>query len=1414
MTDSPTENRRSFARQLALKIWLDGGDQNSELRSACIKKHPDLAADLTEEFRRLRLIDAAQVAPRETVDLPGNTANVTPIDTLAIDQAKDQVKVKADRCFSCGAILSGLSGQASTKRDGAQCPLCGAAIAESAIPIHHRPGDRLGDYELTRPLGNGSFGTVWLAHDHKLLRQVALKIPRRGLMSRSDEEAFILEARVAAAVNHPQVVAVHDVGVLDEITFICTEYVPGSTLGEWSPPPEDRALAVGRMIRLICEPIQAIHDAGIVHRDLKPSNVLVTPGGIPKVTDFGVAKSFHQSNMTLTGQVLGTPSYMSPEVAGGSSKDSDSRTDIFSLGVILYEFLAARLPFQGEATMKLLQQICEVDPPPIHSLELPWDVPVELSRICMKCLEKDPRDRYQTARELADDLARFEQGEPVHARPKPLALSLYRYAEKKPTLAMTLGFLLVGFITFPLWAATIFWGDKDLPRRVPQIVLPPSPTEQSVEQADMDTRFSEAVSVSQQQPRVGLEMLFALTHELLDGTTAIGDEYRQRKLRESRRLMVENAASLKSKRLSHELGQPEKLWTPNQAGLVVQCATDGNRVNNQTSFRNRTLVAWVEEESRVLHRKSIETILNTQGVCATPAGHLTFPQKGVAIEGREGVFTWSAYPSEFGKFRKDDWKWNDLPASFCKVATDQRLIWTVQESGDLRCTRINGPPGRVSPRTVTFSPAIDGVVSNLHWFGDADLLITETATGVQAWDLDVTQAELVANQVTEWVGSFVEVSGSQNQFAIQQGLAAELQWFSTQDVQSLGGGGVPLPSDETLEMVASSDGESIFVLSRMGDEWVWRAWKPKLESVLNLISWQDPARPVRLFPHPSDGRAILVGREILTWNPERETLTSVHGPIGSTESYGPVVWLPLHNEILYSIDNRVFRIDLNRGSTVPIENRSNASSLPIDVHQAAVEFFAVSPDERWFASCDSEGTVHQSQISVTSVLQNLDIIRPAGSQSTRLIKEVVSPDEDKIVLEGEDGRLELYRNNRFLSGQPVWRLSSRKLDGVRSSAIGDKFLAILTEDDDCRVYSSVSDKSPTRFEMQVSKDRMHVEFSPDQRWLLIWGDEGLDCIDLKTRTHSNQRFSYPNKVRDACWAFGRNQVVVLDENGEMLLLEPQLNKVIARNDDRILSNNGQDAKLVSCRDFTFAVNADSVAWLSQVQAAPQVGLNPIEPLSIPLLSSSIAFRDLRHDLVPITSQGSETLTLYLDRRRSPEIRQFNTERWTRWPLRGGVQGSDRARDDLEASGTQVFAVSPNEKKVFQGVEGNLRIWSIENREISLQASPIESTRLTLERRDRVTAAQFDHVSTRLALGFGSGRIVIWDADQKGEFQLAASLAVSDRPIEKLRFSDSHQSLFFQAQDRVGQVRMETLGLMKQLAFLTGAALPSETKETP
>ena len=1411
MSDSPTENRRSFARQLALKTWLDGGDQSSELRLACIEKHPDLAAQLTEEFRRLRLIDAAQVEPEETVDLPGNTANLQPSDTWAVDQSK----VIADRCLSCGAILSGLSGQASTKRDDGQCPLCGAAIAESAIPIHHRPGDRLGDYELTRPLGNGSFGTVWLAHDHKLLRQVALKIPRRGLMSKTDEEAFILEARVAAAVNHPQVVAVHDVGVLDDMTFICTEYVPGSTLSEWSPPPEDRARAVGRMIRFICEPIQAIHDAGIVHRDLKPSNVLVTPSGIPKVTDFGVAKSFHQSNMTLTGQVLGTPSYMSPEVAGGSSKDSDSRTDIFSLGVILYEFLAARLPFQGEATMKLLQQICDVDPPQIHLLDLPWDVPLELSRICMKCLEKDPRDRYQSVRELAEDLGRFEQGEPVKARPKPLALSLYRLAEKKPGFAMTVGLLLVGVVTLPVWAATIFWGDENVPRGIPQIDLPPSPTEQSVAQAAMDTRFSEAVSISQQQPREGLEMLFVLTNELVDGKTAIGDEYRQRKLRESRRLMVKNAASLQSKRLPHEEpGQPEQFWAHPRAGLVVLCATEGNRRNNQTSFQDRSLVTWVEEESRVLHRKSVETILNTRGVCSTATGHLIFPQKGVAIAGREGVFTWFAYRSELGKFRKDEWKWNDLPASFCKIATDQSVIWTVQESGDLRCVRLNGPPGRVSPRSVTFSPAIDGVVSELRWFGDANLLITETATGVQAWDLDVTRAKLVANRVTEWVGSFVEVSGSQNQFGIQQGVAGELQLFSALDVQSSGGEGVRLSSDETLELVASSDGESIFVLNRLDDEWAWQVWKPRLESVLNLISWQDPARPVRLFPHPSDGRAILVGREILTWNPERETLSLVHGSLGSTESYGPAAWLSRRNEILYSIDNRVYRLDLNRGLTVPIENRSNAGASPIDVHQASVEFIAVSPDERWFASCDAEGTVHQSQISVASVLQNLDINQTLGGSTTGRIKEVPSPNEDKIVCEGEDGRLELYRNNRFLSGQPVWRLSSRKLEGVRSSAIGDQFLAILTEDDHCRVYSSVSDKSPTEFEMRVSKDRMHVEFSPDQRWLLIWGDEGLDCIDLKTRIQSNQRFSSPIKVRDACWAFGRNQVVVLDQNGEMLLLEPQLKKVVTRNNDRILSNKGQDAKLIACRDFTFAVNADSVAWLSQVQAGPQAGLNPIDPLASPLLSSSIVFRDLSRDLVPMTSQDSETLTLYLDRLKSPEIRQFNTERWTRWPLVGGGRAGDRAGTDLEAVGPPVFAVSPNEKKVFQGVENHLRIWSIEDREISRQASSIKSTRLTLERRDRVTAAQFDHGSTRLALGFGSGRIVIWDSDQKGEFQLAASLPVSDGPISKLRFSDSHQSLFFQAKDRVGQVRMETRGLMKQLAFLTGAALPSVDKETP
>ena len=180
------------------------------------------------------------------------------------------------------------------------------------------------------------------------------------------------------------------------------------------------------------------------------------------------------------------------------------------------------------------------------------------------------------------------------------SLSLYRYAEKKPTLAMTLSFL-VGF------HVSLVGRDDFLGRQgfAPSYSAMSCRRVGAVRGTGGHGHRSGSCFSQPTTTRVGLEMLFALTHELLDGTTAIGDEYRQRKLEVS--ADGRNAASLKSKRLSHELGQPEKLWTPNQAGLWFN-ATDGNRVNNQTSFRNRTLVAWVEEESRVLHRKSIETV--------------------------------------------------------------------------------------------------------------------------------------------------------------------------------------------------------------------------------------------------------------------------------------------------------------------------------------------------------------------------------------------------------------------------------------------------------------------------------------------------------------------------------------------------------------------------------------------------------------------------------------------------------------------------------------------------------------------------------------------------------------------------------------------------------------------------------------
>lgn len=272
-----------------------------------------------------------------------------------------------------------------------------------------------GDYELLEKIAHGGMGVVFKARQTSLNRLVALKMILSGkLASPADVQRFHTEAEAAANLNHPNIVAIHEVGMHDGQHYFSMDYVEGKSLAMIVRENILPAKLAARHLKQIAEAIDYAHHKGFLHRDLKPSNVLIDPAGQPRITDFGLAKRIEGgAELTGTGQVLGTPSYMPPEQTTGRRGAVGPASDVYSLGAILYELLTGRPPFRAESPLETIMQVLETEPVPTRILN--GTVPRDLDAICLKCLEKNPRDRYSTAKALADDLERFLTGEPVLA---------------------------------------------------------------------------------------------------------------------------------------------------------------------------------------------------------------------------------------------------------------------------------------------------------------------------------------------------------------------------------------------------------------------------------------------------------------------------------------------------------------------------------------------------------------------------------------------------------------------------------------------------------------------------------------------------------------------------------------------------------------------------------------------------------------------------------------------------------------------------------------------------------------------------------------------------------------------------------------------------------------------------------------
>jgi serine/threonine protein kinase/tetratricopeptide (TPR) repeat protein len=440
-------------------------------------------------------------------------------DTAKLQQLLDETLSEAEyraieehveACPPCKETLDRLTASAGAiwqtpPRSGPATPLVDSSAISSSPPIEAALPNVPG-YEVLKELGHGGYGVVYQARQVGVNRLVALKMIKDGAYASPEELArFRREAEAIARLQHPHIVQIHEIGEHDGRPFFSLEFVEGGSLARKLDATPQPARAAAQLLETLARAIHAAHQRGIVHRDLKPANVLLVRSdpihGVrlgspaeaghyePKITDFGLAKQLdHDAGQTPTGAVMGTPSYMAPEQAGGRSKMVGPAADVYALGAMLYELLTGRPPFKAETTWDTLMQVVAEEPVPPRRLQP--KVPRDLETICLKCLEKNPGRRYSSAEALADDLKRWLGSEPILARRTGPVEQLAKWCRRNPAVATAVGavtfhlvVILVGLVG---WAISVKRLNTDLREQRDQ-------AEQSRDQADRASQASARV---------------------------------------------------------------------------------------------------------------------------------------------------------------------------------------------------------------------------------------------------------------------------------------------------------------------------------------------------------------------------------------------------------------------------------------------------------------------------------------------------------------------------------------------------------------------------------------------------------------------------------------------------------------------------------------------------------------------------------------------------------------------------------------------------------------------------------------------------------------------------------------------------------------------------------------------------------
>jgi WD40 repeat protein/tRNA A-37 threonylcarbamoyl transferase component Bud32 len=574
-------------------------------------------------------------------------------------------------------------GTAPERDSGSSPPLPPPPTERSQPIVPHPPcgaggvrEERFGDYELIQEIARGGMGIVFKARQRSLNRIVALKMIRGGGISDAEQvRRFRAEAEAAARLQHPHIVAVHEVGEHNGQHFFTMDFVDGRSLSDLLRAEAPSVRESVRCVATIAGAIQYAHTQGVLHRDLKPSNVIVDGEGRPRITDFGLCRRLDvDSDLTATGQVLGTPSYMSPEQARGEQTAVGAPSDVYALGAMLYELLCGRPLFRAETAMETLRQVIDAEPLPPRALNP--SVNRDLETICLKCLQKEPGRRYRTAGELAEDLQRYVDGRPIMARRIGPAARVWRWCRRRPTAAAALGATAVAAIVTV--AASIGYGVQQS-RFAAQERL--HARELGKEQAETQQALVQVEEQRRVAEKRGMELSRQLAENHLDTGQRLceqGDVHRGLlHLARALTLVPDNAADL-----------------------------------DRTVRRN--LSAWSWEAMPLLR------FTRTEGVVREFSADGRFAlQSG----GRAGSALWDVALDRSIGAQHPVW---DVGCAV--VATDGRLVAEADVAGQVRVWTPTGGPVAGSP----LQPSARVIAMAISPQGD--VLLTSTAKGIQRWD--------------------------------------------------------------------------------------------------------------------------------------------------------------------------------------------------------------------------------------------------------------------------------------------------------------------------------------------------------------------------------------------------------------------------------------------------------------------------------------------------------------------------------------------------------------------------------------------------------------------------------------------------------------------------------------------------------